>query len=63
MVVEGANGDHLEHPAEDVSTIIKTTEEDTHIPVAPERPTTPTPTLPTGSTGPATSGDSDTPTR
>ena len=62
-VVGGAIDDHLEHPVEDASTTITTTEEDTHITIAPEGPTTPTPTMPTDSTGPAVSGDLDTPTR
>ena len=62
-VVEGANDDHQEHPAEDVPTTITTVEEDTHVPVAPEGLTTPTTTLPTDSTGPATCGDMAIPTR
>ena len=63
IVVEGAIDDHPEHPAEDVSTTITTTEKGTHIPIAPEGSTTPTPSLPTDSTGPAVSGDCATFTR
>ena len=39
-VVDSANDNHQEHPAENVPTTITTTEEDTHIPVAPEGATT-----------------------
>ena len=42
-VVEGVIDDHPKHPAEDVSTTITTTEEDTHISIAPEGPTMPLP--------------------
>ena len=61
-VVEGANDDNLEHPAEDASTNIIITEEDTHISVAPKGRTIPTSTLLPISTGPAASVDLGTPT-